>query len=109
MCDPQSCSPQVKRIQRELEIDPTLPMLDAVHAAEAMLHWDFTQLDAAPLRVRIEPSAETVATLLRARAGSPFACEYPCTPVHLLVGARRSPAGRARRPRNRGLRQALRA
>ena len=45
-------SPQVKRIQRELEIDPTLPMLDAVHAAEAMLHWDFTQLDAAPLRVR---------------------------------------------------------
>ena len=34
-----------------------------------------TQLDAAPLRVRIEPSAETVATLLRARAGSPFACE----------------------------------
>ena len=75
MCDPQSCSPQVKRIQRELEIDPTLPMLDAVHAAEAMLHWDFTQLDAAPLRVRTEPAAETVADLLRARAGSPFACE----------------------------------
>ena len=44
---------QVKRIQRELEIDPELPMLDAVHAAEAMMHWDFTQLDAAPLRVRI--------------------------------------------------------
>ena len=74
VCDPQSCSPQVKRIQRELEIDPTLPMLDAVHAAEAMLHWDFTQLDAAPLRVRTEPAAETAATLLRA-AGSPFACE----------------------------------
>ena len=73
MCDPQSCSPQVKRIQRELEIDPTLLMLDAVHAAETMLHWDFTQLDAAPLRVRIEPAAETVATLLRARAG--FACK----------------------------------
>ena len=36
-----------------------LPMLDAVHAAEAMLHWDFTQLDAAPLRVRTEPSAES--------------------------------------------------
>ena len=52
--DPQFRPPQVKRIQRELEIDPTLQMIDAVHAAETMLHWDFTQLDAAPLRVRIE-------------------------------------------------------
>ena len=55
----------MKRIQRELEIDPTLPMLDAVHAAEAMLHWDFTQLDAAPFRgpvgewIRDNISAET--------------------------------------------------
>ena len=52
--DPQFCPPQVKRIQRELEIDASLSMIDAVHAAETMLHWDFTQLDAAPLRVRIE-------------------------------------------------------
>ena len=50
----QYCPPQVKRIQRELEIDPTLQMVDVVHAAETMLHWDFTQFDAAPLRVRIE-------------------------------------------------------
>ena len=73
----------MKRIQRELEIDPTLPMLDAVHAAETMLHWDFTQLDAAPLRVRIEPAAETVATLLRARALASHASNR--APVHLLV------------------------
>jgi len=47
-------SQKVKRIQRELEIDASLSMIDAVHAAETMLHWDFTQLDAAPLRVRVD-------------------------------------------------------